>query len=163
MVVILMGVSGVGKTTVGVALAHALGWGFFDADDFHSAANVRKMASGHPLTAADREPWLNALNALITRLLEHGEDAVLACSALTERARQLLVLGTDPAKVRLVHLTGSPELLRERLGRRVGHFMPADLFASQLATLELPQDALRVDVSGTPEQVVAVIRKGLGI
>lgn len=163
MVVILMGVSGVGKTTVGIALAHALGWGFFDADDFHSAANVAKMAAGQPLTPQDREPWLSALNALIHRLLQEGEDAVLACSALTERARQLLVQGTDPARVRLVHLTGRPELLRERLRRRAGHFMPPDLFASQLATLQLPQDALRVDVSGTPEQVVEVIRAGLGI
>ena len=163
MVVILMGVSGVGKTTVGLALAHALGWGFFDADDFHSAANVKKMAAGRPLDAQDREPWLSALNALIARLLEHGEDAVLACSALTERARQLLVQDTDPAQVRLVHLTGSPELLRKRLAARTGHFMPPALLTSQLGTLQTPDNALRVDVTGTPEQVVAVIREGLGV
>ncbi len=163
MVIILMGVSGVGKTTVGLALAHALGWGFFDADDFHPAANVKKMAAGHPLDAQDREPWLHALNGLIVRLVEHGEEAVLACSALTERARQLLVQGTSPAQVRFVHLTGSPELLHERLAGRTGHFMPPTLLTSQLGTLQTPSDALRVDVSGTPEQVVALIREGLGL
>jgi gluconokinase len=118
MVVILMGVSGSGKTTVGTALAHELGWGFFDADDFHSAANVAKMRAGHPLDSQDREPWLAALSKLISGLLEHNVDAVLACSALTERARQVLIYDTDPARVKLVHLTGSPELLRARLAKR---------------------------------------------
>jgi gluconokinase len=162
MVIILMGVSGVGKTTVGLALAHALGSGFFDADDFHSAANVKKMAAGQPLDAQDREPWLHALNGLVTRLAQHGEDAVLACSALTERARQLLVQDTPPGQVRFVHLTASPQLLRERLAKRTGHFMPVSLLESQLATLQTPANALRVDVGGTPEQVVEAIRKGLG-
>jgi gluconokinase len=163
MVVILMGVSGSGKTTVGTALAHELGWGFFDADDFHSAANVAKMRAGHPLDSKDREPWLAALAKLVSGLLEHDVDAVLACSALTERARQVLIYDTDPKRVKLVHLTGSPELLRARLARRAGHFMPPDLFASQLATLQTPKEALRVDVDGTPDEVVARVRQGLGL
>ncbi|MBF5043520.1 gluconokinase [Aggregicoccus sp. 17bor-14] len=163
MVVILMGVSGSGKTTVGIALAHALGWGFFDADDFHSPANVAKMRAGHPLDAQDREPWLRVLAGLISHLLAQGEDAVLACSALTERARRVLIEETDPARVKLVHLTGSPELLRSRLAHRVGHFMPEDLLGSQLATLQTPKGALQVDVAGTPEEIVATIREGLGL
>lgn len=163
MVVILMGVSGVGKTTIGVALAQALGWGFFDADDLHSPTSIAKMRAGEPLTAQDREPWLASLQALILRTLARGEDAVLACSALSERSRQVLIQETDPARVLLVHLDGTPELLRTRLAARTGHFMPLSLFESQLAALQTPAEALRVDVSGTPAQVVAAIRSGLGI
>ena len=161
MIVIVMGVSGVGKTTIGVALAAALGWRFLDADDFHPTANIEKMRVGIPLDDADRAPWLERLRTLITDALARGEDVVLACSALRAAYRERLTV--DPARQRWVYLQLSPELLQQRLGRRQGHYMPVSLLASQLATLELPADALTVDATPPPEGVVASIRAGLGL
>jgi gluconokinase len=161
MVIILMGVAGVGKTTVGQHLAVGLGWRFLDADAFHSPESVAKMASGTPLTDEDRAPWLERLRALIQAALETGAPLVLACSALRQAYRERLVV--DPARVKLVYLRGSPELIARRLAERRGHFMPPDLLASQYLTLEVPEDALAVEVEGTLEAVVQSIRGGLGV
>jgi len=160
MVVVLMGVAGAGKTTVGQALAQALGWRFVDADDLHPPANRAKMVRGEPLDDADRAPWLLRLADDIRGWLHDGRDVVLAASALKARYREQLAV--DPAQVRFVYLTGSPALLAERLQRRTGHFLPPSLLASQLADLEPPEDALTVDVTPPPEALVATIRRGLG-
>jgi gluconokinase len=163
-VVILMGVAGSGKTTVGQRLASSLGWPFFDADNFHPAANVEKMSHGVPLTDEDRRPWLASLRELIASRLgrgEHGESAVLACSALKESYRETLS-GGDP-RARFVYLEAGPALLSSRLEHRPPHFFAAGLLDSQLATLEEPRDAIRVDASRTPEELVAEIRQKLGI
>lgn len=160
MVVIVMGVSGAGKTTVGRALAASLGWRFVDADDLHPQSNIAKMAAGVPLTDEDRWPWLWMLSGLIGAALKQGDDVVLACSALKASYRQ--VLAVDPARVRWVYLDAPREVLAKRLSQRHGHFMPPSLLDSQLATLELPEDALRVDVTPPPDVVVKRIREALG-
>jgi gluconokinase len=160
-VIILMGVAGVGKTTLGRRLAEELGWRFLEGDDFHPPENVAKMAAGVPLTDADRAPWLERLRGLVAEALARGEDVVLACSALRRSYRQLLTV--DLARVRWVYLRGSPELISSRLMRRTGHFMPPDLLDSQLATLEAPEDALTVDVTQGPAEVISAIRVGLGV
>jgi len=161
MAIILMGVSGCGKTTVGRSLAGQLGWRFEDADDYHPPGNVEKMRRGIPLTEADREPWLEALHEAIGAWIERGEGVVLGCSALTARSRRLL--GVERPGVRLVHLTGSMELIRDRLHARRDHYMPADLLASQFETLEPPHDAVAVDISPDPETIVQRIRERLTI
>lgn len=161
MVVIVMGVSGVGKTTIGRALAEALGWRFVDADDYHSPANVAKMHAGVPLTDADRAPWLETLRGLISEALQRGENLVLACSALRLVYRERLLV--DPARQRWVYLQAPKDVIARRLGTRMGHFIQPSLLDSQLATLEAPQDALAVDATHTPQEVVAAIRAGLGM
>jgi gluconokinase len=161
MVIIVMGVSGVGKTTIGKALAGELGWRFLEGDDLHPAANVAKMAAGVPLTDEDRAPWLEQLRGLISQALEQGENVVLACSALRRSYRQRLAV--DPARVRWVYLTAPAEVIADRLRRRTGHFMPPSLLESQLAALEAPDDALVVDVTPGPAEVVGFIRAGLGL
>ena len=161
MVILVMGVAGSGKSTVGRQLAVALEWPFADADDFHPPANVAKMAAGHPLDDADRAPWLAALRAHIAGVLARGENAVVACSALKAAYRAILVV--DPAAVRVVHLHGSRELLLSRIGQRQGHFMRAEMLDSQLATLEPPADALTIDVTAPPAALVAQIRESLGV
>lgn len=161
MVIVLMGVAGSGKTTVGQQLAAALGWGFRDADEFHPAANVAKMSAGTPLTDADRAPWLAAIRAHIDACLARGEGAVVTCSALKERYRAVLV--GDPAQVKLVHLTGSPALLAERIGGRKGHFMKPEMLRSQLDALEAPADALTVDIAPPPGEIVATIRRAFSL
>lgn len=150
---IVMGVSGSGKTTVGTALARRLGWPFLEGDDFHPAANVAKMAAGHPLTDADRAPWLAALRRRIDEVLRDGESAVIACSALKHSYRSALA-GNDTDAVRFVQLDVPVEVLRERLEHRQGHFMPASLIGSQLATLEPSRTALRVDGTLPVEKIV---------
>lgn len=159
MVIIVMGVSGAGKTRVGKALAAELGWRFVDADDVHPAENVAKMAAGVPLTDEDRAPWLERLRGLIAQALERGEDLVLACSALRRSYRQQLAV--EPERMRWVYLTAPADIIARRLSERTGHFMPPGLLESQLATLEPPDEALVVDVTPVPTVVVALIRAGL--
>jgi len=159
-VVVLMGVAGSGKTTVGLKLAAALGWGFRDADEFHPAANVAKMSAGIPLTDADRVPWLEAIRAYIGDCLAGGEHAVVTCSALRESYRERIMV--DPARVALVYLRGDFSLILERMQRREGHFMKETMLRSQFDTLEAPLNAIVVDVAQSPEQIVAEIRKKLG-
>ena len=156
-----MGVAGSGKTTIGRALATALGWSFRDADEFHPPANRAKMAAGQPLTDADRAPWLAAIRAHIDDQLARGENAVVTCSALKERYRSQLV--ADPARVKLVHLTGDPALLEARIAGRRDHFMKPEMLASQLAALEPPHDALTVDIAAPRDTIVAYIRRALAL
>jgi gluconokinase len=151
MVVIIMGVSGCGKSTVGAALAQARGWRFLDADDFHPAANKAKMQAGTALTDEDRRGWLDALAEQITAHQAKGLDLVLACSALKEAYRERL---RKASRYRLVYLAGTREVLAERLAGRTGHFMNPGLLDSQLATLEEPVDALQVPVSLPVDEII---------
>ena len=156
MILVVMGVSGCGKSTVGPLLAERLGYRFLDADEFHPPANVAKMAAGTPLTDADRLPWLEGLN----RKLLENRNTVLACSALKESYR--LVLAKDSSDCRFVHLRGSIELIRSRLTDRRHRFMPASLLESQFATLEPPQGAIEIDIAQPPERCVEEILAALG-
>ena len=162
MIVVLMGVSGSGKTTVGKQLAGDLGWPFLDADDFHPPANVEKMRRGVPLDDADRRPWLEALRQRIDAGCDRGENLVLACSAL-KHAYQAYLERDAPECVHYVFLDGSEELIRDRLAGRTGHFMDPDLLRSQFATLEPPADAIRVDIAPPPAEIAAEIRRRLGL
>jgi gluconokinase len=159
MVVVLMGVSGVGKTEVGTRLAQALGGTFAEGDDYHPPANVAKMRNGVPLDDADRQPWLEILSREIGAWLDAGRTVVLACSALKQRYRDTLKAGRPG--VRFVHLKGDVNLIRERLQGRRGHYMPASLLESQLAALEEPVDAIPVGIDAPPEAIVAEIKKTL--
>ncbi|MGI9174171.1 MAG: gluconokinase [Rhodothermales bacterium] len=159
-VVVVMGVSGSGKTTIGEQLADVLGWPFYDADDFHPAVNVEKMGRGEALTDADRMPWLRALRDLIARCLEERTSAVLACSALKAFYREVLTEGGGEAVV-FVYLSGTRELIEARLAARHGHFFDASLLESQFAVLEEPKDAIVVEIAGEPEALVARIQEAL--
>jgi gluconokinase len=161
MIVIVMGVAGAGKTTIGRLLAGTLGWSFHEGDDFHPPANIAKMSQGIPLTDEDRLPWLLALRRRINECLQSGENAVFACSALKQSYRHLLKEGDEA--ITFVYLKVDPQRLAERLEHRSGHFAKSALLPSQLATLEEPEDALTVDASASPEVIVAEIRKRLGI
>lgn len=144
---ILLGVSGSGKTSLGRSLANQLGWSFFDADDYHPSANIHKMSSGIPLTDADRQPWLERLNAL----LKAQNQAVLACSALKESYRQTMVNGLDD--VAWVYLKGSYNTIYQRLNAREGHFMTSSLLQSQFDALEEPNNAQIVDITEPLEEL----------
>lgn len=150
--IIVMGVAGVGKTTVGRLLAERLGWTFLDADDFHPSANVSKMQSGAPLTDADREGWLERLHALVGSQLNSGERTVLACSALKSTYRSKLTKGHDG--VVFVYLRAPRRLVEDRLVARTGHFFDAGLLASQFAALEEPEDAIVVDAVAPADVIV---------
>jgi carbohydrate kinase (thermoresistant glucokinase family) len=161
-VVIVMGVSGSGKTSIAVPLAERLGWPFQEGDDLHPAANVAKMHAGHALDDADRWPWLDAIAAWIDARLAAGGGGVVTCSALKRAYRDRLV--GDRRAVRLVFLHADRALLADRLARRVGHFMPASLLDSQLATLEPPapeEHAIVVEIALPPEQVVTAVLEQL--
>lgn len=162
MIVVLMGVSGSGKSTVGKVLAEQLGWAFVEADDFHPAANVEKMRGGNPLTDEDRRPWLAALRARIDAALARGENVVVACSAL-KHAYQEYLEQHDPERVHYVYLHGSEDLIRERLAARTGHFMNPNLLHSQFEALEPPEGAVRVEIAAPPEAIASEIRKQLGV
>ena len=150
--VIVMGVSGSGKTTVGQELAERLGWAFYDADNFHPKENVAKMSSGQPLTDKDREPWLEALNGLIAENLEKKTSLVLACSALKEKYRQHLVRGHEQ-QTQLVYLEGDFETIYARMQARQ-HFMKPAMLKSQFETLEEPTNAIVVDIRQEHNQVI---------
>ena len=160
MIIILMGVTGSGKTTVGKLLAADLGWTYVDADDFHSELNIGKMKSGIPLNDADRKPWLERLGKLVRDCLIRSEDAVLACSALKENYREFLLLDEQ---VKLVYLKGDYQVIRERLAQRRGHYMDPTLVDSQFETLDEPRSGLRVDASSEPHAIIRTIRNGLSI
>jgi carbohydrate kinase (thermoresistant glucokinase family) len=157
--VVLMGVCGSGKSTVGLALAEKCGGVFLDADDFHPQANIDKMKRGEPLDDADRAPWLATLAALLSE--SSDKPVFLACSALKSRYREILSAGRGD--VQFVHLHGTPELIRARLRARPGHFMPETLIDSQFAALETPQEALSVDIDQPVEAIVATIIQQLNL
>ena len=154
MIILLMGVAGAGKTTVGKLLASQLGWEFADADDYHSAANIEKMRHGIPLTDADRAPWLQALRTLISGWLTARKNAVLACSALKQSYRDSLRVSPE---VCIVYLKVSTPVLHQRLRERHGHFMTEAMLQSQLADLEEPENAVIIDADATPAAIVSQI------
>ena len=163
MIVIVFGVSGAGKTTIGKLLAEQLGWRFYEADDFHPPANIEKMRSGRPLTDDDRWPWLEYLHEQITQSLAAKENAIFACSALKRTYRERLRVSDD---VKLVFLRGDYGLIEKQLRGRRGHFMNPALLRSQLADLEEPsadEDAITVDLGKTPEELVEEIKTKLDL
>ncbi len=160
--VCVMGVSGAGKTVVGTRLANTLGVAYLDGDDVHPAENVRKMAQGISLTDDDRRGWLVTIAARLAEARRSGSGLVVACSALKRAYRD--ILRSADADLRFVHLTGDRALIEQRMAQRTGHFMPATLLDSQLATLEPPdpdEHAWSFDLADTPESIVAQIVKGL--
>jgi gluconokinase len=161
MVVIVMGVAGSGKTTVGQLLAQSLGWEFHDADDLHPRSNREKMHNGIALTDDDRRPWLEAAHAQIEQCLAGRVGAVVACSALKQWYRDLLVV--NRAEVRLVYLKGERTFIEARLASRHGHFFDRELLASQFEALEEPRDAIVEDISREPQVMVESIRAKLGL
>ncbi len=159
MIILLMGVSGSGKTTVGKLLADSLHWEFRDADEFHSPQNIEKMRQGIPLTEADRTPWLQELQAALKHWLQENKQVVLACSALKNSYRQSLLIDHD--RIKLVYLKGSYSLIQKRLQERHNHYMSADLLESQFNTLEEPLDALVIDVAQPTQLIIETIRSAL--
>ncbi len=157
-----MGVSASGKSVVGQELASQLGWSFFDGDDFHSRANRQKMAQGIALTDTDRLPWLAKLRDLISGCLQRGEQGVLACSALKESYRRILVPEQFSGRIQLVYLKATFPLVAGRMRKRKRHFMHPALLESQFSALQEPTDAICIEPGQTPRQVVAVIRDQLG-
>ncbi|SRR5579875_173374 len=160
-IVIVLGVAGSGKTTIGRMLAQQLGWEFVDADDFHTPDARIKMSRGVGLGDEDRRLWLDALRALISQRLATGRRTVLACSALKQRYRDLLTV--DRNREAFVYLRGDFELIRQRLARRSGHYAGVSLLASQFQTLEEPDNAIAVDIAPAPEAIVAAIRARLDL
>lgn len=160
MVIVVMGVAGSGKTTIGRRLAQELDWKFYDADDFHPQTSVEKMSRGIPLQDADRIPWLETLRDLIRDCLESGEDAVLACSGLKASYRQYLLIND---RVKLVYLKGDHALILERLQGRQGHYMKPEMLDSQFATLEEPDETSHFDISSSPGEIVEEVRSRLGV
>ncbi len=156
---ILMGVSGSGKTTIGQLLARNLGWSFYEGDDFHSPSNVSKMLGGLPLSDEDRIPWLSAIHQLVQNLISTSQRAVITCSALKQTYRKLITEGHP--QVALVYLRGNYALIHPRLRSRTAHFMKADLLASQFSVLEEPHDVPFIDVSQAPEVIVEHIKRML--
>jgi gluconokinase len=158
----IMGVTGSGKTTVAELLAQRHGWGFADADEFHSPENKRKIHAGIALTDADREPWLEALHAKVAEWVARKQNAVLACSALKESYRREIAVGSEPT---IIYLKGSYDLIASRLAERHNHFAGVSILKSQFETLEEPREneAVVVDVSESPEQIAGEIDRRLGL
>lgn len=160
MILIVMGVVGAGKTTVGSLLANQLGWAFADADNYHSAGNKSKIHQGTPLTDADRAPWLRRLHQEIMDWIASGKNVVLSCSALKRSYRDGLKVGPE---VRFVYLKGDAALIDSRLRTRKGHFADDKILASQLSDLEEPEDAVAVSIDASPAEIVENIRRQLAL
>lgn len=163
MILILMGVSGSGKSTVAQALASMTGWQFAEGDAYHSEISRTKMSAGVALSDEDRIPWLVRLHDVLRGWHASGQSGILTCSALKQCYRDALCEGLPAQSFRFVLLEGTREVFEERLGKREGHFMHPALLASQLATLELPQDALRVSVQQSPAQIAERILDGIAV
>lgn len=160
MIIILMGVAGSGKTTVGSLLARKLNWEFFDADDFHPESNREKMTKGIPLTDEDRTSWLLSLRDLLEESNGIGKSIVLACSALKESYRNILGINQN---VQFVYLQGTYKQIEDRLENRTSHYMTAKMLASQFEILEEPKNTLIADITNSPEEIATLIRKGLNL
>jgi gluconokinase len=160
MIVVVMGVTGSGKTTVGSLLAQQLGWEFADADNFHSPANVEKMRLGIPLGDADRAPWLKSLRDAVEQWIAKQKNVVLACSALKNSYREELFVSSE---VKFVYLKGSYDLIYRRLQLRHGHFASEKILAGQFADLEEPDDAIVVEIDQPVEAIVAEIKRRIGL
>lgn len=160
MIVLVMGTTASGKTTIGTLLARRLGWEFADADDFHPAANIAKMRQGIPLTDADRAPWLQTLHDKIIEWSAESRNVVLACSALKQSYREELLVGSV---VKLVYLKGSYELFAKRVQARHGHFAKIDILAGQFKDLEEPSEAVTVDARHSPEEMLEEICAALSM
>ena len=160
MIIVLMGVTGSGKSTVGELLARQLDWRLFDGDDFHPPANIEKLRRGVALDDKDRDPWLRAIRECITAIIDRRDNAVIACSALKHSYRRILHVSDE---VVFVYLKADMALVRKRLKKRSGHFMNPDLLQSQFDTLEKPDNALAVDASLPPAEIVRQIRDQLGL
>lgn len=163
MIVILMGVTSSGKSTIAAELVRLTGWSFAEGDDYHSAANKAKMHAGIPLTDEDRAPWLASLHEVIVTWFRKGQNGIMTCSALKQTYRDVLTRDIPNGVCRFVLLEVPIEILRERIENRSGHYMNPALLQSQLDTLELPQDALRVDATGPPAVVAQNIQRQLGL
>jgi gluconokinase len=159
-IVIIMGTTGAGKTTIGTMLATQLNWQFADADTFHPPANIEKMSHGIPLTDADRAPWLEAMRKAILEWIAAGKNVVLACSALKRAYRDEL---RPSPQVKIVYLKGEYALFAERIRHRHGHFAGEQILAGQFADLEEPMDAITIDAAHSPEEIVAEIRERLAL
>ena len=157
-IVVLMGVAGSGKTTIGNKLADAIGCSYLEGDSLHPHANIDKMSRGVPLADADRAPWLAAIHARMVDAYTRGDSLVVGCSALKQSYRNVLA---EDLPVTWVYLKGSPELIQLRMLRRTNHFMKADMLASQFADLEEPSDALLIDISESPDAIVERILSAL--
>ena len=159
MVIVIMGVCGSGKSTIGRMLADTLNWAFVDADSLHTPANIAKMTGGVSLTDSDRQPWLQALRRSIEGWERESRNVVLACSALTAASRRLLI--PLDCRIPLVYLKGSFELIHTRLTHRLHHFMPSELLADQFAQLEEPTDAIVIDIAQPPDKILVDIKAHL--
>jgi gluconokinase len=157
---VLMGVSGSGKTTVGKLLAERLGWTFYDADDFHSPASIAKMTAGSPLNDEDRAPWLESLHELISSSIKHNSPGVLACSALKDKYRQLLVSGIE--NIHIVYLKGDYAVIQQHMQARQGHYMKSEMIKSQFDVLEEPENVSVMDVRRSPDEIVDKILEKTG-
>lgn len=160
MIIVLIGVTGSGKSTVGRLLARQLGWKFYEGDDLHPAANLQKMRRGLPLTDEDRKPWLKAIQNAIRAAIENRENGVIACSALKESYRNMLQV---KGEVIFIYLKANSPLIQQRLKKRTGHFMNPVLIQSQFDTLEEPNQAVQIDAGLTPAEIVQLIRHQLAI
>jgi gluconokinase len=160
MVILLMGVSGSGKTTIGQMLSAQLNWPFVDGDSLHSPANIAKMAAGIPLTDDDRAPWLQSIHAVMEGWRIQQKNGIIASSALKEKYRKILL--TSP-EIKLVYLRGAYDLIYSRMQHRPGHYMKAEMLQSQFASLEEPKDAIVIDIGPAPEVIVSTIRQQLAI
>ena len=161
MLIIITGVSGVGKTTIGKLLSENMGWTFYEGDDYHTDVNLAKMRNGTPLTDDDRWPWLDALRTKISEIVLHEKDAVLSCSALKESYR--MRLGSGLKDIVFVYLRGDYQLVLKRISARVGHFMSADLLVSQYSDLEEPQNGIIVDAALEPMAIINYLKRALSL